>query len=156
MNYNFCAKNIIYHGQSTKLNMNQQLFTQLASKDEIAKKWVKSSIEDFQSKCGNEDKRFSIASTATDHMYWELNGFKTDFFEAVIKFNGEIKTIDRKGKVSYKTEFTKELFDGIVIVVENVFKESWEPTVFETERIFIGKEKELVLLQMALSLDKYE
>ena len=136
------AKSIIFHGQSTKLNMNQQLFTQLAAKDEIAKKWVESSIEDFQSKRGNEDKRFSIANTATDHMSWELNDFKTDFFEAVIKFYGKIKTIDSKGKVSYKTEFTKELFDGIVIVVESVFKESWEPTVFETERIFIGKEKE--------------
>jgi len=139
--YSLNAKNVIFHGQSAKLNINQQLFTQLAAKDEIAKKWVKSSIEDFQSKPGNEDKRFSISNTATDHMSWELNDFKTDFFEAVIKFDGEIKTIDSKGKASYKSEYTKELFDGIVIIVENVFKEPWKPTVFETERLFIGKEK---------------
>lgn len=135
------AKNLIFHGQSAKLNINQQLFTQLAAKDEITKKWVKSSIEDFQSKTGNEDKRFSISNTATDHMSWELNDFKTAFFEAVIKFDGEIKTISHRGKVSYRSEYTKELFDGIVIIVENVFTEPWKPTVFETERLFIGKEK---------------
>ncbi len=136
------AKNVIFHGQSAKLNINQQLFTQLAAKDEIAKKWVTSSIEDFQSKPGNEDKRFSIRNIATDHMSWELDDFKTDFFEAVIEFDGEIKSIDNKGKVSYDSKYTKELFDGIVIIVENVFKEPWKPTVFETERVFIGKEKQ--------------
>lgn len=135
------AKNIVFHGQSSKLNINQNLFTQLAAKDEKSKNWVKSSIKDYQSNPGNEDKRFSITNTATDHMSWELNNVKADFFEAVIEFDGEIKTIDNKGKVCYNTEYKKELFDGVVIIVENVFRESWKPTVFETERQFIDKGK---------------
>lgn len=133
------AKNIIFHGQSARLNLDQQLFTQLAAKDEKAKNWVKASIENHESNPGNEDKRFSIANTATDHMSWELNNVKAGFFEAVIEFDGEIKTVDNKGKVCYKTEYKKELFDGIVIIVDNVFRESWRPTVFEIEHQFIHK-----------------
>ena len=135
------AKNIIFHGQSAKLNIDQQLFNQLAAKDEKSKNWVKASIEDYKSNPGNEDKRFSIKNTATDHMSWEFNNVKADFYEAVIEFDGEIKTVNNKGKVSYETEYKKELFDGIVIVAENVFTELWKPTVFETERIFVAKEK---------------
>ena len=135
------AKKIVFHGQSSKLNIDQNLFTQLAAKDEKSKNWVKFSIEDYQSNPGNEDKRFSITNTATDHMSWELNNVKADFFEAVIEFDGEIKTVDNKGKVCYNSEYKKVLFDGVVIIVENVFRESWKPTVFETERQFIDKAK---------------
>jgi hypothetical protein len=135
------AKNIVFHGQSSKLNIDQNLFTQLAAKDEKSKNWVKSSIEDYQSNPGNEDKQFFITNTATDHMSWELNNIKADFFEAVIEFDGKIKTVDNKGKVCYKTTYEKVLFDGIVIIVENVFRESWKPTVFETERQIIDKGK---------------
>jgi hypothetical protein len=135
------AKKIVFHGQSSKLNIDQNLFTQLAAKDEKSKNWVKFSIEDYQSNPGNEDKRFSIKNTATDHMSWELNNVKADFFEAVIEFDGEIKTVDNKGKVCYNSEYKKVLFDGVVIIVENVFRESWKPTVFETERQFIDKAK---------------
>jgi hypothetical protein len=137
----FKAKNIKFHGQSAKINIDQNLFTQLAAKDENSKNWVKFSIEDYKSKPGNEDKRFFILNAATDHMSWELNNVKADFFEAVIEFYGEIKKVDRKGKVTYTTDFKKELFDGIVIIVENIFTEPWKPTVFETDRGFIGKEK---------------
>lgn len=137
----FNAKTIVFHGQSSKLNIDQNLFTQLAAKDEKSKNWVKSSIEDYQSKPGNEDKRFSITNTATDHMSWELNNVKADFFEAVIEFDGKIKKVDNKGNVCYETEYKKELFDGVVIIVENVFRESWKPTVFETELHFIDKGK---------------
>ncbi len=61
---------------------------------------------------------------------------KADFYEAVILFDAS-----RKRKSGYKTAFEKELFDGIVILVENIFTEPWKPTVFETERVFTGKEK---------------
>jgi hypothetical protein len=135
------AKNIIFHGQSSKLNINQNLYTQLAAKDQKSKNWVKSSIEDYQSNPGNENKRFSIKNTATDHMSWELYNIKADFFEAVIEFDGEIKTLDNKDRVCYKTEYRKKLFDGVVIIVNNVFRESWRPTLFETERQFIDKVK---------------
>lgn len=135
------AKNIVFHGQSAKLNLDNLLFTQLAATDEKSKNWVKDSIKDYESKTGNEDKRFSVSNTATDHMSWEINNVKVDFFEAVIEFDGEIKTVDNKGRVSYRSDYKKELFDGIVILVENIFKEPWKPTVFKTERIFIGKEK---------------
>jgi hypothetical protein len=74
-------------------------------------------------------------------MSWELNNVKADFFEAVIEFDGEIKRVNHKGKVRYISEYNKVLFDGIVIVVENVFRESWKPTVFETENQFIDKGK---------------
>jgi hypothetical protein len=135
------AKSIVFHGQSSKLNINQNLFTQLAAKDEKSKNWVMSSIEDYQSNPGNENKRFSITNTATDHMSWELNNIKTDFFEAVIEFDGEIKTHDNKGRVCYNSEYKKELFDGVIIVVKNVFRESWNPVLFETERQFLDKGK---------------
>jgi len=135
------AKNIVFHGQSARLNINPSLFTQLAAKDEKSLNWVKSSFEDHQSKHGNEDKRFSITNTATDHMSWELNNIKADFFEAVIEFDGEIKRVNHKGKVRYISEYEKVLFDGIVIVAENVFRESWKPTVFETENQFMDKGK---------------
>jgi len=136
------AKNIQFHRQDAKLNLDKTLFTQLAARNEKIKQWVKDSIKDYESKPGNEDKRFSINNTATDHMSWDLNNTKTEFFEAVIEFDGEIKHIDEDAKVSYISEFKEELFDGIVILVENIFREPWKPTVFETERIFIGKEKE--------------
>lgn len=135
------AKRVQFHGQAAKLNLDKNLFTQLAARNKKIKQWVKDSIKDYESKPGNEDKRFSIKNVATDHMSWELNNVKADFFEAVIEFEGEIKTVDNKGKVSYKTDYKEELFDGIVIFVENIFREPWNPTVFETELIFIGKEK---------------
>ena len=135
------AKNIVFHGQTSKLAIDQNLFTQLAAKDEKLKNWVKSSIEEYQSNPGNENKRYSISNTATDHMSWELNNVKVDFFEAAIEFDGQIKTVDDKGKIFYNIEYTKELFDGVVIIVENVFGESWKPKLFETERQYNDKGK---------------
>jgi hypothetical protein len=135
------AKKSKFHGQSAKLNLNQNLYTQLAARDEKIKNWINQSLEDYKSNPGNEDKRFSIRNTGTDHMSWELNNIKADFFEALIEFDGELKEVDKDGDTSYKTILKKELFDGIVIIIEDVFTEPWRPTVFETERIFIGKEK---------------
>ena len=135
------TRSVQFHGQVSKLNLDQNLFTQLAARNVKAKQWVKDSIKDYESKPGNEDKRFSINNIATDHMSWEINNVKAEFFESVIEFDGEIKHVDKDGDVSYKSEFKEELFDGIVILVENIFREPWKPTVFETERIFIGKEK---------------
>ena len=135
------AKNIQFHGQRAKLNLDKILFTKLASRNEKIIQWVNDSIKDYESKRGNEDKRFSINLTATDHMSWELNNIKAEFFEAVVEFDGKIKHVDNDGDVSYKSEFNEELFDGIVILVENIFKEPWQPTVFETDRVYVGKEK---------------
>jgi hypothetical protein len=135
------AKSIRFHGQAAKLNLDQNLFTRLAARNEKTIQWVKDSIKDYQSKPGNEDRRFSINNIATDHMSWEVNNLKVEFFESVIEFDGEIKHVDKDDDVTYKSVFKKELFDGIVIIVENIFTEPWNPTVFETDRIFIGKEK---------------
>jgi len=135
------AKSVKFHGQAAKLNLDKNLFTQLAAKNEKTKHWVKDSIADYESKPGKEDKRFSINNTATDHMSWQINNLKVEFFESVIEFDGEIKHVDEEGDVIYKSDFKDELFDGIVIFVENIFRETWKPTVFETENIFIGKEK---------------
>ena len=65
------------------------------------------------------------------------------------KFIGEFKNDMKNGNGiltsangdEYTGGFKDELFDGIVIFVENIFRETWKPTVFETENIFIGKEK---------------
>lgn len=135
------AKRALFHGQSSKLSLDQNLFTQLAARNAKAKQWVQDSIKDFESKPGNEDKRFSIRNTSTDHMSWELNNIKGEFCESVIEFDGEIKFVDDEGETSYTSEYKEELFDGVVIHLKNILKEPWEPTVFETERIFIGKEK---------------
>lgn len=135
------AKKNRFHGQSAKLNIPKTLYTQLAARDENSKKWVKDSIDDFNSKRGNEDKRFSIRNIATDHMSWELKNVKADFFEAVIEFDGQLKQVDNKGRASYTTNLQNKLFDGIVIKVENIFTGPWKPTLFETERVFNGKEK---------------
>ncbi|MCF8269894.1 MAG: hypothetical protein K9I25_07955, partial [Crocinitomicaceae bacterium] len=80
------AKNIQFHGQRAKLNLDKILFTKLASRNEKIIQWVNDSIKDYESKRGNEDKRFSINLTATDHMSWELNNIKAEFFEAVVEF----------------------------------------------------------------------
>ena len=135
------AKNINFHGQSANFNLDQNLYTQLAARDEKTKIWIEESLREYKLKPGKENKRFYINNSSTDHMSWEIDNFKADFFESVIEFNGEIKQEDDKGKISYKIDYVNELFDGIVIVIENVFTESWKPTVFETERVFIGKEK---------------
>lgn len=135
------ARSVQFHGQASKVNLDQNLFTQLAARNEKIKQWAEDSNNDYKLRPGNEDKRFSINNTATDHMSWEVNNVKAEFFEAVIEFDGEIKHVDKDGNVSYKSEFKEELFDGIVILVENIFREPWKPTVFEIERIFIGKEK---------------
>ncbi len=135
------ARNVQFHGQEAKLNLDQNAFTQLAAKNEKPKQWVKDYFTDYESKRGNEDKRFSVNIFATDHMSWEINDVKAEFFEAVIKFDGKIKHVDGDGDVSYISEYEEELFDGIVILVENIFRESWKPTVFETEHIFIGNER---------------
>lgn len=135
------ARSVHFHGHASKVNLDQNLFTQLAARNEKIKQWAEDSNNDYKLRPGNEDKRFSINNTATDHMSWEVNNVKAEFFEAVIDFDGEIKHVDKDGNVSYKSEFKEELFDGIVILVENIFREPWKPTVFEIERIFIGKEK---------------
>jgi hypothetical protein len=130
------AKNIGFRGQSVKLNLSQNLFTQLAATNGKAMKWVNNSFVAYKTRRGDENKIFSIKITSTDHMSWEFNNVKADFYEAVILFDAS-----RKRKSGYKTAFEKELFDGIVILVENIFTEPWKPTVFETERVFTGKEK---------------
>jgi hypothetical protein len=135
------AKSSKFHGQSAKLKLDQNLYTQLAAKDETIKEWIKNSIENHDSNPGDEDKRFSISNIATDHMSWEINNISVEFYEAEIAFDGTIKKIDSKGNNSYKSTLTKELFDGIVIVVKDMFEEPWKPNLFETERLFIGKEK---------------
>jgi hypothetical protein len=74
-------------------------------------------------------------------MSWELKNVKADFFEAVIEFDGQLKQVDNKGRASYTTNLQNKLFDGIVIKVENIFNGPGKPTLFETERVFNGKEK---------------
>jgi hypothetical protein len=135
------AKNSRFHGQSARLALNQNVYTQLAARDEKIKEWIKNSIENHQSSPGDEDKRFSIENIATDQMSYEINNISVEFYEAEIKFDGTKKVLDSKGNATYKSTLEKELFDGIVIIVKDMFKESWEPKLFETERIFIGKEK---------------
>jgi hypothetical protein len=137
------AKNSKFHGQSAHLNLDQNLYTQLASNDEKIKKWIKNSIENHESNPGDEDKRFSIRNTATDQMSLEINNKSVKFFEAVIAFDGEEKYVDKDGKKRYKSTLEKELFDGIVIVAKDIFKEPWEPNLFETERTFIEKGKKI-------------
>ena len=135
------AKKIHFYGQVAELNLDKILFTQLAYRNEEIKQRVKDSIKDYESKPGKEDKRFSINYTATDHMSWEINNTKAEFFEVLIEFDGEIKYEDKDGDFSYTSDLKEELFDGVVILVENIFRESWKPTVFETERVFVAKEK---------------
>ena len=135
----FNAQKTKFHAQSRGLKINQNLFTQLAAKDSQVSQWVKNSLEDFSSKPGNEDKRFSISMTSTDYMSWEINNIKSDFFEAVINFKGEAKHTDSEGKTSYKTALEKELFDGIVILIEDALESPWSPTIFEIEQNFNEK-----------------
>jgi hypothetical protein len=135
----FNAQKTKFHGQSSGLKINQNLFTQLAAKDELVSQWVKKSLEDFSSKPGNEDRRFSISMRTTDYMSWEINNIKSDFFEAVINFKGEVKVTDDKGKTSYDTELEKELFDGIVILIEDALESPWSTTLFEIEQNFNEK-----------------
>jgi hypothetical protein len=137
------AKNSKFHGQSAHLNLDQNLYTQLASNDEKIKKWIKNSIENHESNPGDEDKRFSIRNTATDQMSLEINNKSVKFFEAVIAFDGAEKYVDKDGKKRYRSTLEKELFDGIVIVAKDIFKEPWEPNLFEMERTFIEKGKKI-------------
>jgi hypothetical protein len=130
----FNAQKTKFHGQSSGLKIDQNLFTQLSTKDEQVSEWVKNSLEDFSKKTGDEDKRFSISMTSTDHMSWEINNVKSDFFEAVINFKGEVKYTDEKGGTKYRTALEKELFDGIVILIEDVLDKPCKPTIFEIEQ----------------------
>lgn len=130
----FNAQKTKFLGQSSGFKMDQNLFAQLAAKDEPVNQWVKNSLEDFSSIPGNENRRFSINMTSTDHMSWEINNIKSNFFEAVIKFDGEAKHTDNEGKTSYKTALEKELFDGIVILMEDILDSPWSPTIFEIEQ----------------------
>lgn len=135
------ATSIRFHGQSANLNLDQNLFTQLAARSGSTKQWVEDAIQDFKSKPGKEDKRFSVSIRGTDQMSWKINGVRAKFFEAVIDFDGEKKQVDRDGSVSYESYLTEVLFDGVVIVAEGILREPWRPTVFETERVFVGREK---------------
>ena len=137
----FNAQKTKFHGQSIGLKINQNLFTQLAAKDEPVSQWVQNSLEDFSTKPGNEDRRFSISMTSSDYMSWEINNIKSDFFEAVINFRGEAKHTDNEGKTSYKMALEKELFDGIVILIEDALESPWSHTIFEIEQNF--KEKKI-------------
>jgi hypothetical protein len=67
-------------------------------------------------------------------MSWEINNVKSDFFEAVINFKGEVKYIDEKGRTNYRSALEKELFDGIVILIEDVLDKPCKPTIFEIEQ----------------------
>jgi len=134
------AKNSKFFGQSANIVLEQNLYTQLAAKDQEIMEWVEKSLQDFSSSKGNEDKRFSIKMTGTDHMSWEINNINAHFFEGLIEFHGIEKFYDRHGKTQYKLVLNKKLFDGIVIFVENILKDSWSPTIFETEQIFADNE----------------
>ncbi len=128
-------------GQSGGVAIDQNVLTQIVAKEQNLKDWVTQSLQDFSTSKGNEDKRFSIQMTSTDHMSWEMNKIKANFFEAFIKFEGDEKYTVEDGVPKYKTTLSKELFDGIVIFVENAFEDTWKPTVFEAERLFNEKEK---------------
>jgi hypothetical protein len=134
------AKNSKFLGQSANIVLDQNLYTRLAAKDQKIMEWVEKSLQDFSSSKGNEDKRFSIKMTGTDHMSWEINNINAHFFEGLIEFHGIEKFYDRHGKTQYKLVLNKKLFDGIVIFVENILKDSWSPTIFETEQIFADNE----------------
>ncbi len=123
-----------FRGQTGGSEINQLLYTQLAAKDESIKDWVTKSLEDHASSPGFENKRFSIQMTATDNMTWEINNIKAEFYEGVIDFKGEKKIITRDGKTKYETAIEKELFDGIVICLENILENSWATTVFEVQQ----------------------
>jgi hypothetical protein len=132
----FNAKEVNFLGQSFGISINQQLYKQLAAKDKETKDFVTKSIKDYSSNPGNEDWRFSIQMRSTDHMSWEVNKIKADFFEAVIEFRGEEKDETDEGKPKYITKLNKELFDGIVIFIENIFENTWMPTIFEVEQTY--------------------
>jgi len=134
------AKNSKFFGQSANIVLDQNLYTRLAAKDQKIMEWVEKSLQDFSSSKGNEDKRFSIKMTGTDHMSWEINNINAHFFEGLIEFHGIEKFYDRHGKTQYKLVLNKKLFDGIVIFVENILKDSWSPAIFETEQIFADNE----------------
>jgi hypothetical protein len=131
-----------FHGQIAKNSLHKKLYTQMATSNDDVLGWIEESLSEFELKPGDEAKRFSISNVGTDYMSWELNGMNIEFFESCIEFNGQEQVVDKEGKKSYSTALTKELFDGIIIIVKNVFSESWKPTLFENERIFIGKEKQ--------------
>ena len=152
----FNAQKTKFHGQSSGLKINQNLFTQLAANDAPVNQWVKNSLEDFSTIPGSENRRFSIKMTSTDHMSWELKNKKSSFFEAVIQFTGESKYIDEDGKTSYKTSLEKELFDGIVIFIEDVLDNPWSPTIFEIEQnIFEKKSKIREIHKQGLLISLY-
>jgi hypothetical protein len=89
-------------------------------------------------------------------MSWELKNKKSSFFEAVIQFTGESKYIDEDGKTSYKTSLEKELFDGIVIFIEDVLDNPWSPTIFEIEQnIFEKKSKIREIHKQGLLISLY-
>jgi hypothetical protein len=134
------AKNSKFLGQSANIVLDQNLYTRLAAKDQKIMEWVEKSLQDFSSSKENEDKRFSIKMTGTDHMSWEINNINAHFFEGLIEFHGIEKFYDRHGKTQYKLVLNKKLFDGIVIFVENILKDSWSPAIFETEQIFADNE----------------
>jgi len=130
----FNAKDAKFHGQSGDISLNQLLYTQLATKDSVVSGWVTKALKDHSSSPGNEDQRFTIQMTATDQMSWRVNDINAEFFEGLIEFEGEEKYTDNDGKVSYKTKLTKELFDGIVICLENILETPWSPAIFEIEQ----------------------
>ena len=139
----FNAQKTKFHGQSSGLKMDQILFTKLAANDDQVNQWVKDSLQDFSTKPGHEDKRFSIEMTSTDHMSWELNNKKSSFFEADINFKGEVKYTDEKGRINYRTSLEKELFDGIVILIEDALDSPWNQTIFEIEQNPLEKKSKI-------------
>lgn len=128
------AQNARFIGQSGGIAINEQLYTNLAAKDEKIKTWVTQSLEDYQTSAGNENRRFSITMASRDHMCWEKNNINANFFEAEIEFLGEKKHIDSKGKTDYEIDLNKKMFDGIVICIKDAFETSWSPTVFELDK----------------------
>lgn len=137
----FNAQKSKFIKQSGGLVIDQNVLTQIAAKDQNLKDWVTQSLQDFSTSNGNENKRFSVQMTSTDHMSWEVNNIKVDFFESLIEFKGGEKYAIEDGEPKYKTIISKELFDGIAVFVENAFEDTWKPTVFETERSFNEKEQ---------------
>jgi len=129
----FQATSARFLGQTGGFELNMHVFTQLAARQETVINWIHQSLQDIIHSPGREEKRFSVDITSTDHMSWEINTVKGEYFEAVISFTGQQKYIER-GKVNYKDVLHEELFDGIIILLEDALEQSWQPAIFELDQ----------------------
>jgi hypothetical protein len=129
----FQATSARFLGQTGGFDLNKHVFTQLATRQETVINWIHQSLQDFIHSPGREEKRFSVDITSTDHMSWEINTVKGEYFEAVISFTGQQKFIE-DGKVNYKDLVHEELFDGIIILLKDALEQPWQPVIFELDQ----------------------